>query len=87
MAQSYGIEGYLFSGAVILFIFLLILEKKYPYMPIPKEALKASFKTNTGAFLLNNVMPHAPDPHAYASAARHLVETLWEFLEARNTPH
>ena len=56
MAQSYGIEGYLFSGAVILFIILLILEKKYPYMPIPKEALKASFKTNTGAFLLNNVI-------------------------------
>jgi sterol desaturase/sphingolipid hydroxylase (fatty acid hydroxylase superfamily) len=25
-------------------------------MPIPKEALKASFKTNTGAFLLNNVI-------------------------------
>lgn len=25
-------------------------------MPIPKEALKASFKTNTGAFLLNNVV-------------------------------
>ena len=24
MAQSYGIEGYLFSGAVILFIILLI---------------------------------------------------------------
>ena len=32
-------------------------------------------------------MPHAPDPHAYDATARHLVETLWEFLEARNTPH
>lgn len=33
MAQSYGIEGYLFSGAVILFIILLILEKNIPTCP------------------------------------------------------
>ena len=32
-------------------------------------------------------LSHAPDPHAYGATARHLVETLWEFLEARNTPH
>lgn len=56
MQNSYGIEGYLFASAVILFIILLILEKKYPYMPIPKEALKSSFKTNTGAFLVNNLI-------------------------------
>ena len=32
-------------------------------------------------------MPHAPDPQAYSVTARHLVDTLWEFLEARNSPH
>lgn len=56
MGQSYGIEGYLFLAAFFLFIVLLIVEKKYPYMPISKEDLKASFKTNTGAFLANNVL-------------------------------
>ena len=44
------------KNRVILFIILLIIEKKYPYMPIPKEALKSSFKTNTGAFLVNNLI-------------------------------
>lgn len=56
MGQSYGIEGYLFLAAFFLFIVLLIVEKKYPYMPIPKEDLKASFKTNAGAFLANNIL-------------------------------
>lgn len=32
-------------------------------------------------------MPHAPDALSYAATARHLVDTLWEFLEARNAPH
>jgi len=56
MQNSYGIEGYLFASAVVLFIILLIVEKKYPYMPIPREALKSSFKTNTGAFFVNNLI-------------------------------
>jgi sterol desaturase/sphingolipid hydroxylase (fatty acid hydroxylase superfamily) len=51
-----GIEGYLFGGAVLLFAALLVVEKKYPYMPVPKDELKKSFKTNTGAFLVNNVI-------------------------------
>jgi len=56
MSALSGIEGYLFGGAIILFFILLIVEKKFPYMPLSKEELKASFKTNTGAFLLNNVI-------------------------------
>jgi sterol desaturase/sphingolipid hydroxylase (fatty acid hydroxylase superfamily) len=51
-----GIEGYLFGAAVLLFAVLLVVEKKYPYMPVSKEELKKSFSTNTGAFLLNNVI-------------------------------
>jgi len=51
-----GIEGYLFGGAVLLFAALLVVEKKYPYMPVAKEELKKSFATNTGAFLVNNVI-------------------------------
>ena len=56
MSALTGIEIYLFGIAIVLFFLLLILEKKFPYMAIPKEDLKASFKTNTGAFLLNNVI-------------------------------
>jgi sterol desaturase/sphingolipid hydroxylase (fatty acid hydroxylase superfamily) len=51
-----GIEAYLFGGAVLLFAVLLVIEKKHPYLPVAKEELKKSFTTNTGAFLLNNVI-------------------------------
>jgi hypothetical protein len=51
-----GIEGYLFGGAVILFAILLVVEKYFPYMEAPKEELKKSFNTNTGAFLVNNII-------------------------------
>lgn len=51
-----GIELYLFGAAVLLFAALLVVEKRYPYMEISKEELKKSFKTNTGAFLINNVI-------------------------------
>jgi sterol desaturase/sphingolipid hydroxylase (fatty acid hydroxylase superfamily) len=51
-----GIEGYLFGAAVLLFSALLVVEKKYPYMPMSKEELKKSFATNTGAFLVNNII-------------------------------
>lgn len=51
-----GIEGYLFGAAVILFAVLLIVEKHFPYMKVSKEELKKSFKTNTGAFLVNNII-------------------------------
>mgnify|MGYP003351167638 CR=1 FL=1 len=56
MSALSGVEGYLFGGAIVLFFILLIIEKKFPYMQIPKYELKASFKTNTGAFLINNVI-------------------------------
>jgi sterol desaturase/sphingolipid hydroxylase (fatty acid hydroxylase superfamily) len=56
MSALTGIEIYLFGIAIFLFFLLLILEKKFPFMAIPKEDLKGSFKTNTGAFLLNNVI-------------------------------
>ena len=56
MSALSGVEGYLFGGAIVLFFLLLIIEKKFPYMQIPKYELKASFKTNTGAFLINNVI-------------------------------
>ncbi|RTL80383.1 MAG: sterol desaturase family protein [Hyphomicrobiales bacterium] len=51
-----GIEGYLFGVAGLLFAALLVLEKKFPYMQVPREELKKSFATNTGAFLLNNLI-------------------------------
>jgi sterol desaturase/sphingolipid hydroxylase (fatty acid hydroxylase superfamily) len=51
-----GLEGYLFGVAGALFAALLVVEKKFPYMKIPKEELKKSFATNTGAFLVNNLI-------------------------------
>ncbi len=51
-----AIEGFLFGGALILFFALLVVEKYYPYRDFSKQDLKASFKTNTGAFLVNNVI-------------------------------
>ena len=51
-----GIEGYLFGAAVILFAVLLVVEKRFPYMKLSKDELKKSFKTNTGAFLVNNII-------------------------------
>ena len=41
------------SGFVFL---LLVVEKYFPYRKFSKEDLKASFATNTGAFLVNNVI-------------------------------
>jgi hypothetical protein len=55
MKQSYGIEGYLYTAAFVLFILLLVVEKNFPTSRYQKY-LKASFKTNTGAFLVNNVI-------------------------------
>ncbi|GLI92406.1 sterol desaturase family protein [Methylocystis echinoides] len=54
-----GIEGYLFGGAVLLFAILLVVEKKHPFVPVAKEELKKSFATNTGAFLINNLIMSA----------------------------
>lgn len=54
--NSLGIESYLFGMAVLLFAALLVVEKKYPYMQVSKEELKKSFATNTGAFLVNNMI-------------------------------
>jgi sterol desaturase/sphingolipid hydroxylase (fatty acid hydroxylase superfamily) len=51
-----GIEGYLFGGVVLLFAALLVVEKQFPYMQVSKEELKKSFATNTGAFLVNNLI-------------------------------
>ncbi len=51
-----GVEGYLFGAAGLLFAIILVLEKKFPYMQAPKEELKKSFATNTGAFLVNNLI-------------------------------
>lgn len=51
-----AIEGYLFGGVLILFFGLLVVEKYFPYRDFSKQDLKASFKTNTGAFLVNNVI-------------------------------
>ena len=56
MGQTSGIEGYLFGGALILFFLLLVVEKYFPYRKFSKEDLKASFATNTGAFLVNNIV-------------------------------
>ncbi|WP_363347230.1 sterol desaturase family protein [Methylocystis echinoides] len=54
-----GIEGYLFGVAGLLFATLLVLEKKFPYVKVPKHELKKSFATNTGAFLANNLIMSA----------------------------
>lgn len=55
MSES-GLEGALFGVAVLLFAALLIIEKFYPYRAVSKDLMKKSLVTNTGAFILNNVI-------------------------------
>ncbi|MCX7900022.1 MAG: sterol desaturase family protein [Methylocystis sp.] len=50
------VENLLLLGAFSLFILLLIGEKLYPYRKFAGAGLKASFSTNTSAFLINNVI-------------------------------
>lgn len=51
-----GLEDYLFGLAGALFAALLVVEKRVLYMKIPKEELKKSFATNTGAFPVDNLI-------------------------------
>ena len=46
----------LFGLAILAFILLVIIEKRYPYRVFPKSIFKESFMTNTTAFLVNNVI-------------------------------
>jgi sterol desaturase/sphingolipid hydroxylase (fatty acid hydroxylase superfamily) len=54
-----GAEGGLFVVAVGLFVSLLCVEKVRPYRPVPTSSLRESFKTNTSAFLVNNMVMNA----------------------------
>lgn len=47
---------FLFGLAMLAFIFLLVLEKKYPYRHFPSKIHKESLVTNIEAFLVNNII-------------------------------
>lgn len=49
-------EGVLFIAVVCVFVTLVVLEKLWPYMSFARGGLKASFSTNTAAFVVNNLM-------------------------------
>jgi sterol desaturase/sphingolipid hydroxylase (fatty acid hydroxylase superfamily) len=51
-----NIENCLFIGVLLLFIALLVVEKRRPFAKTPNSRLRESFSTNTSAFLLNNVV-------------------------------
>ena len=51
-----NIENCLFIGVLILFIALLIVEKRRPFAKTPSSRLRESFSTNTSAFFFNNVI-------------------------------
>lgn len=46
----------LFGLAILAFILLLVIEKKYPYRQFSAKVYKDSFVTNTTAFLINNLI-------------------------------
>ena len=46
----------LFGLAIVAFIVLVIVEKKYPFREFPAKVFKESFMTNTTAFLVNNLI-------------------------------
>ncbi len=48
--------NYLFIAVLMLFIALLVMERRRPYMKTPNSRLRESFSTNASAFLFNNVV-------------------------------
>ncbi|MGR9107497.1 MAG: sterol desaturase family protein [Gammaproteobacteria bacterium] len=51
-----GIEHYLTMAMAFLFVLLLLMELIRPYKRFSKKISRASFTTNTSAFLFNNVI-------------------------------
>ncbi len=56
MSAPPHIENQLLIAAFCLFALLLVVEKFRPYKKVASAGLKASFSTNTSAFLINNVI-------------------------------
>jgi len=50
------IENILFIAVLFLFLALIVLERRRPYLKTPNSRLRESFSTNTSAFLFNNVV-------------------------------
>jgi sterol desaturase/sphingolipid hydroxylase (fatty acid hydroxylase superfamily) len=46
----------LFGLAILAFIVLIAIEKRYPYREFPHKIFKESFVTNTTTFLVNNII-------------------------------
>ncbi|WP_245434681.1 sterol desaturase family protein [Methylocystis rosea] len=56
MSAPPHLENLLLIAAFCLFAVLLVVEKFRPYKKFAGAGLKASFSTNTSAFLINNVI-------------------------------
>jgi sterol desaturase/sphingolipid hydroxylase (fatty acid hydroxylase superfamily) len=56
MTGDMGLANQLFGGVLVVFVALLLLEKRRPFLKASNAALRNSFATNTSAFLFNNVV-------------------------------